>query len=175
MGCGIGSGSLGTAYSARLGGFPVIAFWLIVSGILTLISMYYVAESALRTKRMVQLPGLAQRYVGNLGRILLFLAAVINFISCLIAYFNGSGRKFHQILGVSTTVGMIIIILTVASFASWRTDVSRLFVMSRNDAILIFNVAAFSYIGQYFVSHMARSLSHDPKKRLQLYLQARWL
>ena len=26
VGCGIGSGSLGTAYSARLAGFPVITF-----------------------------------------------------------------------------------------------------------------------------------------------------
>ncbi|MEM5781507.1 MAG: hypothetical protein AAGU02_10185, partial [Lawsonibacter sp.] len=41
VGCGIGSGCLGTAYSARLAGFPVITFWLIVSGILTLFSMYY--------------------------------------------------------------------------------------------------------------------------------------
>lgn len=38
VGCGVGSGCLGTAYSARLAGFPVIAFWLIVSGITTLFS-----------------------------------------------------------------------------------------------------------------------------------------
>lgn len=195
VGCGIGSGALGTAYSARLGGFPVIAFWLIISGILTLISMYYVAESALRTRRMVQLPGLAQRYVGNVGRILIFLAVVINSISCLIAYFNGSGRILHQMLGVSTTVGtllflvpavlvtyfglkavgvagkymsvgmiIIIVILTAASFASSSTDVSRLFVSNWSYAIPIFNVAAFSYIGQYLVPDMARGLSHDPKK-----------
>lgn len=49
--CGLGSGALGTAYSARLGGFPIITFWLVVSGILTLISMYYVAEATLRTKK----------------------------------------------------------------------------------------------------------------------------
>lgn len=44
VGCGVGSGCLGTAYGARFAGFPVIAFWLIVSGITTLFSMYYVAE-----------------------------------------------------------------------------------------------------------------------------------
>ena len=60
VGCGVGSGCLGTAYGARLAGFPVITFWLIVSGITTLFSMYYVAESALRTRRMMQLPGLAE-------------------------------------------------------------------------------------------------------------------
>ena len=36
VGCGIGSGCLGTAYSARLAGLPVLVFWFIVTGILTL-------------------------------------------------------------------------------------------------------------------------------------------
>ena len=83
VGCGIGSGCLGTAYSARLAGFPVITFWLIVSGITTLFSMYYVAETALRTRKLVQLPGLAERYVGPIGKILIFLAVTLNSFSCL--------------------------------------------------------------------------------------------
>ena len=78
VGCGVGSGCLGTAYGARLAGFPVITFWLIVSGITTLFSMYYVAESALRTRRMMQLPGLAERYVGPIGKILIFVAVTLN-------------------------------------------------------------------------------------------------
>ena len=61
VGCGIGSGCLGTAYSARQAGFPVITFWLIVSGVTTLFPMYYVAEAAFRTRKMVQLPSLAER------------------------------------------------------------------------------------------------------------------
>lgn len=81
VGCGIGSGCLGTAYSARLAGFPVITFWLIVSGITTLFSMYYVAETALRTRRMMQLPGLAERYVGPIGKIMVFLAVTLNAFS----------------------------------------------------------------------------------------------
>ena len=85
VGCGVSSGCLGTAYSARYAGFPVITFWLIVSGITTLFSMYYVAETALRTRKMVQLPGLAERYVGPIGRVLIFLAVTLNAFSCLIA------------------------------------------------------------------------------------------
>jgi len=195
VGCGIGSGALGTAYSARLGGFPVIAFWLIVSGILTLISMYYVAEATLRTKKMIQLPGLANRYVGKLGMILVFLAVVINSLSCLIAYFNGSGEIIASFLGVSKGMGAVIfmvpaalvtymglkaigvvgkymsfimvgliLILTVASFLASSSDVGRLFVSNWKYAIPIFNVAAFSYIGQYLVPDLARGLAHDPKK-----------
>jgi len=195
VGCGIGSGCLGTAYSARLAGFPVITFWLIVSGILTLFSMYYVAESALRTRELMQLPGLADRYVGTTGKILIFVAVVINSISCLIAYFNGSGNIFHSLFGISNFLGTLIflvpaaivtwcglkavgiaskylsaamcvllIVLTIASLISKDADMSRLFTSNWKYAIPIFNVAAFSYIGQYLVPDLARGLSHDPKK-----------
>lgn len=195
VGCGIGSGCLGTAYSARLAGFAVITFWLIVSGITTLFSMYYVAETALRTRHLVQLPGLAERYVGPIGKILIFLAVAINSFSCLIAYFNGSGNIINQMLGLPDWVGtfmflipaalvtwfglkavglagkylsslmcVLLIILTIASVASKNADMSRLLPSNWTYAIPIFNVAAFSYIGQYLVPDLARGLSHDPKK-----------
>lgn len=195
VGCGIGSGSLGTAYAARLAGFPVITFWLVVTGIFTLISMLYVAESALRTKKMIQLPGLAQKYVGNWGKVFIFLAVVINSISCLIAYFNGSGAIIHQAFGIPNWVGtliflvpsaiitwfrlkavgmagkymssimaIVILVLTVASLASKDADVSRLAISNWKYAIPVFNVAAFSYIGQYLVPDLARGLAHDAKK-----------
>ncbi|WP_071141680.1 aromatic amino acid transport family protein [Acidaminococcus timonensis] len=111
VGCGVGSGCLGTAYGARYAGFPVIAFWLIVSGITTLFSMYYVAETALRTKRMMQLPGLAERYVGPIGKILIFLAVTLNSFSCLIAYFNGSGSILNKLLGVPDWVGTMMFLI----------------------------------------------------------------
>lgn len=194
VGCGIGSGCLGTAYSARLAGFPVITFWLIVSGITTLFSMYYVAEAALRTRQMVQLPSLAERYVGPIGKILIFLAVTLNSFSCLIAYFNGSGNIINQLLGVPNWVGTMIflipgiivvllglkavgaagkylsiamaimlIVLSGASLISRDADLSRLLVSDWSYAIPIFNVAAFSYIGQYLVPDLARGLAHDPR------------
>ena len=195
VGCDIGSGWLGTAYSARLAGFPVITFWLIVSGITTLFSMYYVAETALRTRKLVQLPGLAERYVGPIGKILIFLAVTLNSFSCLIAYFDGSADIINSLLGVPGWVGtlmflipgmlvvwmglkavgmagkylsiamaLMLIILCGASLISKDADLSRLFTSNWSYAIPIFNVAAFSYIGQYLVPDLARGLSHDPKK-----------
>ena len=195
VGCGIGSGCLGTAYSARLAGFPVITFWLIVSGITTLFSMYYVAESALRTRTMMQLPGLADRYVGPIGKILVFLAVTLNSFSCLVAYFSCSADILNALIGIPGWVGtlcflipgilvvffglkavglagkylsiamtIMLIILCGASVVSKNADLSRLFVSNWSYAIPIFNVAAFSYIGQYLVPDLARGLSHDPKK-----------
>jgi amino acid permease len=195
VGCGVGSGCLGTAYGARLAGFPVIAFWLIVSGITTLFSMYYVAETALRTRRMMQLPGLAERYVGPIGRVLIFLAVTLNSFSCLIAYFNGSGSILNKLMGVPEWVGtmmflipgmlvvyfglkavgmageylsiamtIMLIILCGASLISKDANFSRLFVSNWYYAVPVFNIAAFSYIGQYLVPDLARGLSHEPEK-----------
>jgi amino acid permease len=195
VGCGVGSGCLGTAYGARLAGFPVIAFWLIVSGITTLFSMYYVAEAALRTRRMMQLPGLAERYVGPIGRVLIFLAVTLNSFSCLIAYFNGSGSILNKLLGVPDWVGtmmflipgmlvvyfglkavgmageylsiamtIMLIILCGASLLSKDANFSRLAVANWYYAVPVFNIAAFSYIGQYLVPDLARGLSHEPEK-----------
>lgn len=195
VGCGIGSGCLGTAYGARLAGFPVITFWLIVSGITTLFSMYYVAETALRTRRLVQLPGLAERYVGPIGKILIFLAVTLNSFSCLIAYFSGSASILNALLGVPGWVGtmmflipgmlvvyfglkavgvagkylsaamtIMLVILCGASLISKDAELSRLFVSDWSYALPVFNIAAFSYIGQYLVPDLARGMSHDPKK-----------
>ncbi len=195
IGCTIGSGCLGTAYSARYAGFPVITFWLIFSCVLTLISMYYVAEASLRTRVMVQLPGLAERYTGKTGKILIFIAVVINSISCLIAYINGSGSIINSMYGFPEWIGtmiflvpavlvtwfglkavakagaymsslmiVLILILCISSILNKNADVSRLFVQKWKYAIPIFNVAAFSYIGQYLVPDLARGLSHTPKK-----------
>lgn len=195
VGCGVGSGCLGTAYGARFAGFPVIAFWLIVSGITTLFSMYYVAEAALRTRRMMQLPGLAERYVGPLGRILIFLAVTLNSFSCLIAYFNGSGSILNKLLGIpewggtlmflipgmfvvyfglkavgmageylSIAMTLMLIILCGASLISKDANYSRLFTSNWYYAVPVFNIAAFSYIGQYLVPDLARGLSHEPEK-----------
>ncbi|MCI6151639.1 MAG: hypothetical protein MR673_00725 [Fusobacterium perfoetens] len=195
IGCTIGSGCLGTAYSARYAGFPVITFWLIFSCVLTLISMYYVAEASLRTRVMVQLPGLAERYTGKVGKILIFIAVVVNSISCLIAYINGSGSILNSMYGVPNWIGtmmflipavlvtwfglkavgragaymstlmiFLIIILCTASIINKNADASRLLVQRWKYAIPVFNVAAFSYIGQYLVPDLARGLSHIPKK-----------
>lgn len=55
------------------------------TGVTTLFPMYYVAETAFRTRKMVQLPSLAERYAGSVGRVLIFLAVALNAFSCLIA------------------------------------------------------------------------------------------
>ena len=51
-----------------LAGWPILVLWLAVAGLFTTFSMLYVAESALRTKKPLQLPGLAEKYVVRSAR-----------------------------------------------------------------------------------------------------------
>ncbi len=108
VGANIGAGILGLAYGARHAGWPILVFFLIFAGALTTISMLYVAETTLRTKKTLQLSGLAEKYVGQIGSWLMFASVVINSLGCLIAYTNGSGRILSEFLGVPTAVGSLI-------------------------------------------------------------------
>jgi amino acid permease len=49
-------------------GLLPLLFWLVLVGSLTTVTMLYVAESTLRTRKHLQLSGLSQRYVGALAR-----------------------------------------------------------------------------------------------------------
>ena len=83
VGANIGAGILGLAYSSRKAGWPILLMWLIIAGVFTTVSMLYVAETTLRTKKPMQLPGLAERYVGKLGAVLVFISVCANSIGCI--------------------------------------------------------------------------------------------
>ena len=98
VGTDIGSGVLALAYGARKAGWPVLVFWLIVTAIFTTISMLYTVETTLRTRKPLQVSGLAEKYLGQAGSWLLFSAVAVNSIGCLIAYTTGSGRILSSFL-----------------------------------------------------------------------------
>lgn len=108
VGANIGSGILGLAYSSRLAGWPILLLWLIVAGVFTTFSMLYVAETALRTKKPLQLPGLAEKYVGKAGSVLVFISVCANSIGCMVAYTTGSGNILCTLLGLPNWAGSIL-------------------------------------------------------------------
>lgn len=108
VGANIGAGVLGLAYSARLAGWPILVMWLVIAGFFTTCSMLYVAESTLRTEKNMQLPGLAQKYVGSVGAWLIFFSVAANAIGCLISYTSGSGAILNELFGIPNHLGSII-------------------------------------------------------------------
>ncbi|MDK2856761.1 MAG: hypothetical protein PWQ86_1974 [Bacillota bacterium] len=108
VGANIGAGILSLAYGARKAGWPVLLFWLIIAGFFTTISMLYVAETTLRTRKPLQLSGLAEKYLGQLGSWLMFASVAINSLGCLIAYTNGSGKILSSFLGIPPAFGSLL-------------------------------------------------------------------
>lgn len=108
VGANVGSGILGLAYSSRLAGWPILVLWLAVAGLFTTFSMLYVAESALRTKKPLQLPGLAEKYVGKVGSVLIFISVCANSIGCMVAYTTGSGNILCTLLGLPNWEGSLL-------------------------------------------------------------------
>ena len=108
VGANVGSGILGLAYSSRLAEWPILVLWLAVAGLFTTFSMLYVAESALRTKKPLQLPGLAEKYVGKVGSVLIFISVCANSIGCMVAYTTGSGNILCTLLGLPNWAGSLL-------------------------------------------------------------------
>ena len=108
VGANVGSGILGIAYSSRLAGWPILVLWLAVAGLFTTFSMLYVAESALRTKKPLQLPGLAEKYIGKVGAALIFISVCANSSGCMVAYTTGSGNILCTLLGLPNWAGSLL-------------------------------------------------------------------
>lgn len=85
VGANIGAGILSLAYGSKNAGWPILVFWVIVAGILTTVTMLYVAETTLRTKKNLQLSGLAEKYIGKVGSWLMFLSVAANSLGAMIA------------------------------------------------------------------------------------------
>lgn len=148
VGANIGSGILGLAYSSRRAGWPILLLWLIVAGVFTTFSMLYVAESALRTKKPLQLPGLARKYVGKAGAVLMFISVCANSIGCMIAYTTGSGNILCTLLGLPNWAGSLLFTVPcvlVVWFGLKATGLWEKF-MSTGMVVLLFVIVAASFV-----------------------------
>ncbi len=67
VGANIGAGILGLAYSSRKAGWPILLMWLIIAGVFTTVSMLYVAETTLRTKKSHAAAGAGRTICGKIG------------------------------------------------------------------------------------------------------------
>lgn len=148
VGANIGSGILGLAFSIRKAGWPILVLWLIVAGFFTTCSMLFVAETTLRTQKPMQLPGLAERYVGKAGSILVFISVAANSIGCMIAYTNGSGNILSQLFGIPNQLGSLLFTIPaviVVWFGLKATGVAEKF-LSTGMMILLAVIIGFSFL-----------------------------
>src|SRR3989338_7501474 len=97
VGTVIGAGIFGIPYIVNKSGMvPGFFYFLILGGVVLLIHLFF-GEDFLRTKESCRLPGLAQKYLGSWGKILVMISVVSGLIGALLAYLILSG-DFLKIL-----------------------------------------------------------------------------
>ncbi|KKS21660.1 MAG: Aromatic amino acid permease [Microgenomates group bacterium GW2011_GWC1_41_8] len=97
VGTVIGAGIFGIPYIVNKSGMvPGFFYFLILGGVVLLIHLFF-GEAFLRTKESCRLPGLAQKYLGSWGKILVMISVVSGLIGALLAYLILSG-DFLKIL-----------------------------------------------------------------------------
>lgn len=119
FGTNIGAGILSLPYAARNGGFLALTIALAIAGLLTTFSMMYIAEVSQRTKEPLQLSGLAEKYLGQTGRWIIFAAIMVNSIGALIAYAAGSGSLLSNLTGLPPLAGSLLFFLA-GSFIMYK-------------------------------------------------------
>lgn len=118
VGTNIGIGLLSLAHTAKFAGFVPLLFWLVVGGILSTITMLYIAEATLRTKAHLQLTGLSVKYIGKFGKFLMFVSVAVTAIGALIAYEKASGQILYEMFGIPESIGSILFFIP-ASLVLW--------------------------------------------------------
>lgn len=89
----IGAGMLGLPYVFSKSGILAGLIWLILLGILMLFVHLYLGEVVLRTSGEHQLAGYAEKYLGKIGKKLMFFAMFFGIYSALLAYLIGEGQS----------------------------------------------------------------------------------
>jgi len=102
VGTVIGAGVLGIPYLIAKAGLLNGIVLIIVLGIaLTVLYLYY-GEIILRTKKLHQISGYAEKYLGKWGKLVATISFIISMYGALIAYLFGSGAALASIFGGSS-------------------------------------------------------------------------
>ncbi len=93
----IGAGILGLPYVFSQSGFWFGIFWLLFLGLIMIYINLCIGETTLRSKGIHHLPGLAEKYLGKIGKRIMFFAVVFGIYSALLAYLIGEGESLSQL------------------------------------------------------------------------------
>ena len=93
----VGAGILGMPYVFSKSGFALGVFWLVFLGLATLYVSLCLGEITLRTKKVHQIPGYAEFYLGKWGKKIMLFAMFFGIYSALLAYLIGEGESFSKL------------------------------------------------------------------------------
>ncbi len=112
VGTVIGAGVLGMPYLIAKAGLLNGILLILILGIAVTIMYLYYGEVILRTKKIHQLTGYAEKYLGKTGKIVATFSFVISVYGAIIAYIIGAGSTISALLGGQSlvySVGFLIV------------------------------------------------------------------
>ncbi len=107
----IGAGIFAIPYVFAQAGFLTGLIDLIILTIVLIYTCLCLGEVILRTKSKHQLTGLAEKYLGKEGKLIMFASVLISLYGALIAYGIGSGEALHALFGWNSTYFSLIFMI----------------------------------------------------------------
>ncbi len=115
----IGAGVLGIPYVVSQVGLLIGLVYIVVLGIVMLSLNLMVGEVAVRTKKSLQTPGFAGKYLGTWAKELLSVTTILSATGALLAYVVGEGQTLAALFG-GNPAWWSVLFWTVGSFFVWR-------------------------------------------------------
>ncbi len=114
VGTTVGAGILGIPYVVSKAGFFTGVLDIIFLCALVIVISLYLAEVVLRTKGNHQVTGLAEKYLGKTGKVIMFLTMFFTVVGALVAYSYGSGDAITSIVGGSSFFNSVVFFLLLS-------------------------------------------------------------
>jgi tyrosine-specific transport protein len=114
-GCTIGAGILGIPYVVAKAGIVTGLINIALVGIIFIVINLCLGEVTLRTKGKHQLTGYAGKYLGKVGKYIMFIAVIIGDFGAIIAYIMGGGTAISSLFGISELFASTIFFAIMAT------------------------------------------------------------
>lgn len=114
----IGAGILGLPYAVAQAGLGVGLVMIAVLGVAMLSLHLMIGEAISLTGRNLQLPGLAERYLGKWAKYILSVILIVSGLATLLAYLIGEGVSLAALFG-GDPIAWSVIFWSAGSFLIW--------------------------------------------------------
>ena len=111
----IGAGILTLPYVFSQVGIVLGTLEMIIVSVIVLLITLYLAEIVLRTKGDHEVTGLAEKYLGKKGKLLLVAVSMLYIYGALLAYSVGLGEAVYGLMGTAHLMNTIILFLLLAA------------------------------------------------------------
>ncbi len=159
----IGAGIFGIPFVVMQSGFGIGMLHIVVIAIMMMITMLYLGEIALRTKKNLHLTGYAEKYLGTKGKIIMLVSLISGIYAAILAYLIGIGESLSFLFfgsGIYTLqLGIAFwIVLSLFSLMGLKALEQGEFIGVAAILLLILGIAAF-FVNKIDISNLAQDFT----------------